>query len=226
LSAFRKSIELHESQSVPLPSPLRIASGWEFYLHGDLAEVKRLAELPKASEADVILQGLLLAENGSEFDTHLSFDSDLPPPGVAEVWYRPLGWLLSGRKEEARDLFEQLASTNRSEAVAAGNSPTRSELQRLLDYGAGRITSDQLLTPPEAAAPSNLRRNDAHFLVAMQLLSAGRRRAAAEHFQGCLQAGIVTSPAYQTSRAILKKWEQSPAWPKSIPELETPSEHE
>ncbi len=213
LQAFQKAIDLLSARKAEVPGCLRQVYAMELYLHDELPLARQELQSLQASGSDFceILTVILTAEDQSNLQVAQETLNRLPPNSGIAALHRPLGLLMLGQPAAARELYQQLNP-------ALGIPTYRNGwYQRLLAYCTGTLSAEDLLTDLKKSPSSNLDRNQAHFFVAMRLLSEGRRNAAKEHFEECLLAGVFTSREYQTSRTLLKKLETNSDWPAWIP---------
>jgi hypothetical protein len=127
--------------------------------------------------------------------------------GYSALLNQATGFLLGKRDMAMRDCNELRSHPER-------RSINSEHLQRILNYWAGVLSEPDFL---KAEAGSRGNQCAAHFYMAVDLLSQGRRPAARVHFRKALDTGVFVCSPYQWSRLLLKRMEQDPNWPPWIP---------
>src|SRR5207248_7772101 len=100
------------------------------------------------------------------------------PKGYAAFYALTVLLLLRERERAIGGFREELAHPERWPGLQ-----NREFYRHLLEYGAERISAEQLL---KVAEPSWWNQNTAHYLIALSELSHGDRKEAGKHFQKCL----------------------------------------
>jgi tetratricopeptide (TPR) repeat protein len=194
---------------------------YSLYLHGDYHRVLEVIEQAtggtEASNHDAKLEnsiGLLRATIRAELPDGYSRavqdyneSRGLWTRGYSALLNQATGFLLGKRDMAMRDCNELRSHPER-------RSINSEHLQRILNYWAG-VLSEQDFLKAEAGSRGN--QCAAHFYMAVDLLSQGRRPAAREHFRKALDTGVFVFSPYQWSRLLLKRMEQDPNWPPWIP---------
>jgi tetratricopeptide (TPR) repeat protein len=127
--------------------------------------------------------------------------------GGSALLNQATGFLLGKRDMALRDCNELRSHPER-------RSISSELVQRILDYWEGKLSEQDCL---KAEAGSRGNQCAAHFFMAVDLLSQGRRPAAREHFRKALDTGVFVFSPYQWSRLFLTRMEQDPNWPPWIP---------
>jgi len=120
--------------------------------------------------------------------------------------------LLLGRREDAMDACKELRK--HPERLADPRPGRHEHCLRILDYCAGSISAEQLLSPETGSRGNQC---ESHFYVALDRLAQADRAGAHEHFQKVLYTGKFDFAEYQLSRVFLKRMDQDPNWPSWIP---------
>lgn len=210
LETFRQSIELLSQWEVEAPVSLRRTYTLELLQQGHVDEAQ--TELAKMLDQGVSVEFLVAAiRTQTEGDTEATAQELLSwsPPFSDSAWYRPVGLLVLGKKDEAVQQFSELKQTTEFAYNQEWN-------QQLLAFGAGELDGAELLESAQEPTASRYKASQAHFLIAMTHLAEGNRSEAKAHFEECLQAHIFMSREYQTARTILQMWKQDPSWPNWI----------
>ena len=120
---------------------------------------------------------------------------------------------LLGRKQQAVEACLKLLAR-------PSGFPVRGEwYQHVLDYSCERLSADELL---RAAVASRGNQGEAHFFIAMTLLSESDRLGAMEHFHKAM-ANPMFCTFYQVwSQAFLARLQNDPTWPPWIPPRSPP----
>jgi tetratricopeptide (TPR) repeat protein len=87
-------------------------------------------------------------------------------------------------------------------------------VERALAYNAGLITADKLVA---AAGPNLMAQCEAHFHIGLDLLAAGDRDGASDHFRKAVATRIFFFHDYQWARAFLTRLDDDRNWPPWIP---------
>ncbi len=211
---FQNSIAKCVRRGMQVPGDLQEAYVLELLLGGRSSEAKQEFESLKSTNVNELefLLVMLLAEDADlDLEAAQRALAALPlPKGMAAI-HRPVGLQILGKTEEAQRLYEQIRDS------IALPLHRQAWLRKLIDYGCGSISTQELIASMDEQGISHFNRSQGHYFIGIKLLSEGKRREATQHFEECLQAHVFPSREHQLARFVLKQLKLDSNWPTWLP---------
>jgi serine/threonine protein kinase/Flp pilus assembly protein TadD len=215
-TAFEVLRRAHEQKAT---SAIRHALACGLYRRGQYAEAVAVLKeartpAPKDSFQDCI-QAYILPElpGGQERALAIVEEIAAERPKAITTYFALTALLLQGKTELAVAGYRELLAQPERWRATIDFSPSPQFWRRVLEYGAARISEQELL---RAAQHSLWDQSVAHYLIAFNTLSQGDRIGAREHFQKCQDTQNFFAMEMWWSRAFLERMKND-AWPPWIP---------
>jgi tetratricopeptide (TPR) repeat protein len=220
LRALERSISVLKNLSAHEAARIVESYALELYLSSGNLEAKQvLSSVPETDLIGSFVLAMILAEGDGGVKAANEDIILVRAAMEVEEFYRPFALLLLGKSDRAREVFKEIDSSTIG-------SFRDGWYRRLLAYGQGEMTAEELIATCDHPRPSHFNRCEGHFFVGMMLLSEGRHLEADEHFEKSVETGVFIYRDHELARAILEKRKADPQWPAWIPARQEPSTSE